>query len=175
MIRTARLILDTWEPADAPAFRPIATDPEVMRYITGGVPWSDEQIESFLWRQIDLHNRRGFCRWKISDAQTHEMLGFCGPGIWRDATDPEIGWWLARRHWGKGLASEAARAALADAFDRAGLPRLISVAMPENAASIAIMKKIGLRFDAEFESEGTRLVRYAIGRDQFATLKENEC
>jgi RimJ/RimL family protein N-acetyltransferase len=78
--------------------------------------------------------------------------------------DPEIGWWLARNYWGRGPATEAARAALQDALDRVGLKRIISIAMPGNAASIGVMKKLGLKFDAEFESEGVSLVRYALDR-----------
>jgi len=96
------------------------------------------------------------------DRATRQLIGFCGPGMWRDAKDPEIGWWLARHLWGRGLATEAARAALADALNRVGLKSVISIARPENEASIAIMKKLGLKFDAEFESEGLKLVRYRI-------------
>lgn len=163
MLQTGRLILDTWHSSDWLEFRPMAIDPEVMRYITGGVPWTEEQIRNFVNRQMSLYAERGFCRWKLVEASTGEMIGFCGPGVWRDAPDPEIGWWLARDYWGRGLATEAARAALADAFDRAGLKRIISVAHPENAASIRVMQKLGLRFDANFESDGMELVRYAIG------------
>ena len=162
LLTTHRLILKPWSSTDWQEFRPIATDPEVMRYITGGVPWTDEQIQNFVYRQITLYAERGFCRWKLIEASTGDLIGFCGPGIWKNASDPEIGWWLARCHWGKGLATEAARAALDDAFKRVHLARLISVAMPENTASIGIMKKLGLRFDAEFESDGIKLVRYAI-------------
>ncbi len=89
-------------------------------------------------------------------------------GFWRDAPDPEIGWWLARRCWGRGLATEAARAALWDAFERAGLERIISIARPANIASTRIMEKLGLRLESEFENEGIRLVRYAIHRMQYA-------
>jgi RimJ/RimL family protein N-acetyltransferase len=161
VIRTERLILDSWQSSDWLAFRSIATDVEVMRYITGGIPWSDEQIQNFVHRQIVLHSERGFCRWKIIETSTSELIGFCGPGLWREEPDPEIGWWLARSHWGRGLATEAARAAIEDAFGR-GLKRIISIAMPENLASIGVMKKVGLRFDAEFESDGVGLMRYAM-------------
>jgi ribosomal-protein-alanine N-acetyltransferase len=164
VLKTDRLILNAWQLSDWQAFRPIATDPEVMRYINGGVPWTDERIETFVAFQIRLHQDRGFCRWKLVEASTGDLIGFCGPGIWRDAPDPEIGWWLARSHWGRGLATEAARAALDDAFERVRLERIISIAMPENTASIGVMKKLGLKFDAEFENEGVRLVRYAISR-----------
>src|ERR1035437_753491 len=164
MLRTERLILSTWESSDWTAFRPIATDVEVMRYINGGVPWTDGQIQNFVDRQVRLYSARGFCRWRILEASTGEPIGFCGPGLWRDAPDPELGWWLARRHWGRGLATEAGRAALQDAFERVGLNRIISIAMPENEASIGVMKKLGLKFDADFESDGIKLVRYAIDR-----------
>jgi RimJ/RimL family protein N-acetyltransferase len=163
-VKTERLSLEAWASSDWQAFRPIATDVEVMRYITGGVPWTDEQIQNFVNRQISLYAERGFCRWKLIEISTGELIGFCGPGIWRDQPDAEIGWWLAQRCWGRGLATEAARAALQDALERVGLARIISISRPANTASIAIMKKLGLEFDCAFESEGLELVRYAMNR-----------
>ena len=162
MLRTGRLVLAPWEFSDWLAFRPIATDPEVMRYITGGIPWTEEQIQSWVLRQMKCYVDKGFCRWKIAEPSSGDLIGFCGPGMWRDEPNPEIGWWLARSYWGRGLAPEAGRAALDDAFHRAGHTRIISVAMPENTASIAIMKKLGLQFDTRFESDGLSLVRYSI-------------
>jgi RimJ/RimL family protein N-acetyltransferase len=167
ILETERLLLDTWQSAEWTEFRPIATDPEVMRYITGGVAWSDEQIRSFVDRQVKLYLDRGFCRWKLVEKPAGDVIGFCGVGIWRDGLDPEIGWWLARRCWGRGLATEAATAALRDAFERVQLDRVISIAMPANAASRRIMEKLGLEFECEFESDGVRLVRYAIDRARY--------
>jgi RimJ/RimL family protein N-acetyltransferase len=167
IFETARLILDTWRESDAELLRPIATDAEVMRYITGGTPWTDEKIAAFINRQIRAYSERGYCRWKLLEKAGGETVGFCGVGIWRDGFDPEIGWWLARRCWGRGLATEAARFALHDAFERVELERIISVARPANSASIRIMEKLGLEFETEFEHEGIRLVRYALDRTQY--------
>lgn len=164
ILETERLILDSWQFADWTQLRPIATDPDVMRYITGGVPWTDEQIQSFVARQVELYAERGFCRWKLLMKPARQMIGFCGVGHWRNFPDPEIGWWLARPYWGRGLATEAARAALADALQRTQLKRIVSVARPENTASTRIMEKLGLHFECEFASDGVRLVRYAIER-----------
>jgi RimJ/RimL family protein N-acetyltransferase len=163
-LETGRLTLTVWQSSDWAALRPIATDVEVMRYITGGTPWSDEEIRAFVDRQVKLYAERGFCRWKLLEKPGLEMIGFCGVGIWRDGLEPEIGWWLARRCWGRGLATEAARIALRDAFERVQLDRIVSIAMPENRASLRIMEKLGLGFECEFESGGVRLVRYAIRR-----------
>jgi len=99
------------------------------------------------------------------------LIGFCGVGLWRDGLEPEIGWWLARPYWGYGLATEAARLALRDAFERVRLERIVSIAMPGNKASTRIMEKLGLEFECEFESDSIRLVRYAMNRAQYATAQ----
>jgi RimJ/RimL family protein N-acetyltransferase len=164
ILETDRLVLAAWQLSDWIALRPIATDVEVMRYITGGVPWTDERIRLFVTRQIELFSQGGFCRWKLLVKPTREMIGFCGVGFWGDGLELEIGWWLARQYWARGLATEAARAALRDVFERAGLDRVISIARPANTASIRIMEKLGLKLECEFEKDGVRLVRYAIHR-----------
>jgi RimJ/RimL family protein N-acetyltransferase len=173
IFETERLVLDTWQISDWTASRPIATDVEVMRYITGGIPWTDEQIQSFVDRRVKLYSERGFCRWKLRAKPTGEMIGFCGVGLWRDAQDPEIGWWLARRYWGRGLATEAAWTALRDAFERVQLDRIISIARPANTASTRIMEKLGLKLECEFESDGVRLLRYGIDRSRHFASRES--
>jgi len=163
-LETERLLLTHWQPSDVDDFRPIATDPEVMRYITGGVPWSEDMIRSFVDRQISQYRELGFCRWKLLEKQTEKMIGFCGVVVWRDTTYLEIGWWLAPAWWGRGLATEAARAALEDVFERVKLDRVVSIAVPANTASIRIMKKLGLQFAQEFDKDGVHLVQYALNR-----------
>jgi len=163
-LETERLVLSTWQASDWMAFRPIATDVEVMRYITGGEPWTDERSQTFVNRQIQLYSERGFCRWKLLLKPSRELIGFCGVGFWGKALEPEIGWWLARRHWGRGFATEAACAALQDAFERAGLERINSIARPANTASIHIMEKLGFQRDCEFLEDGVLVVRHFLDR-----------
>ena len=167
-LETPRLILTTWRDDDWSAFRPIATDPEVMRYITGGEPWTDQRIQEFVSSQQQLYEKRGFCRWKLIHKESGELAGFCGIGYFHHAGDnPEIGWWLARRYWRQGLASEAARIALRDGFERVRLERIVSIARPENRASTRIMEKLGLAFEREWTDGDLKLVKYAIDRTQY--------
>lgn len=166
VFETERLLLQPWQGPDWRDLSRISGDTEVMRYINGGVPWTDEETREFVDRQVQLYAERGFCRWRLIERTTGEFIGFCGVGMWRSEADPEIGWWLARSRWSRGYATEAARAALDDALERVQLPRIVSVAMCGNAASIRIMQKLGLQFECEFESLGFRLVRYAIHRDR---------
>ena len=167
-MQTERLVLDTWQSSDWTAFRPIARDPEVMRYITGGVPWTDEQVRRFVNRQVELYTERGFCRWRVLDPATLELMGFCGVGFWGEELDPEIGWWLAKRYWGRGFATEGAQCALRDIFDRVGLEMVVSVARPGNTASRKVMEKLGMRLERELQHDGVDLVRYEILHTEYA-------
>lgn len=162
MLETVRLRLEAWEPEDWLLFRPLATDPEMVRYISGGVPWTDEQTRRFSEKQSVRLVADGYCRWKLMHKENGDFAGFCGVGLLDGFTEPEIGWWVARRYWGQGLATEAAMETLRDARERIKVPHLISVAHQDNAASIRIMRKIGLRFDRAIEYKGYPVVVYSL-------------
>ena len=148
-IETERLRLLPWQEEDWVSFAPIARDPDVMRFITGGEPWTDEQIRDFVARQQALYFEHGFCRWRLELKETGETVGFCGGGNVHGFEEFELGWWIARAHWGKGLATEAARAALEDLFQRLGLERVISVIAVGNNASVRVAEKLGYRFSRD--------------------------
>jgi [ribosomal protein S5]-alanine N-acetyltransferase len=164
VLETARMRLVPWAGEDWPSLRPLARDPEVMRYISGGALWSDERIREFAEKQIKCFAERQFCFWRLVHKESGEMIGFCGLQPLDDTPETEIGWWLARDRWNQGLATEAARAALRDGFERVGLKRIVSVAMPENRASIHIMEKLGMHFEREAARRGFAVVVYAVER-----------
>ena len=111
-----------------------------------------------------LFLERAFCLWKVLPKDGSPLVGFCGLQPLPDSPDIEIGWWLARACWGRGLATEAARVALSDGFERAGLARIVSIAQPANTASVRIMRKLGMQFERVAESRGIPVVLYAIER-----------
>lgn len=164
MLETARMRLVPWQLDDWLLLRPIAADPEVMRYISGGKPWPDERIREFVGRQIDHFDRLGYCLWKLLLKDTSAMIGFCGLQPLDGTAEIEIGWWLARGSWGQGLATEAARAALRDGFERAGLARIVAVALAANRASIHVMEKLGMKYEREMIHRGFDVVLYATNR-----------
>lgn len=182
MLETPRLRLLPWAPDDWLQLKPIAQDPEVMRYISEGQPWPDERIREFVQRQIDGLARRGFCFWRLiyksesglesmepgtrDVARENEMIGFCGLQPLAGTSDIEIGWWLGRAGWGKGLATEAAREALRDGFERVGLRRIVAIAQPQNRASIRVMEKLGMRFERETTHRGFGVVQYATRNER---------
>jgi ribosomal-protein-alanine N-acetyltransferase len=165
-LETNRISLMPWRYVDFAAFRPIATDPQVMRYINNGAPWNDEQIREFIRLQMRHAASKGFCLWRIVRRHDGKLLGFCGlqPLTIEGWREVEIGWWLAVNCWRRGLATEAAHPAMQFAFDRANLGRVIAIAQPENRASVRIMRKLGMKFDREATHKGIRVVLYEMNR-----------
>ena len=89
-------------------------------------------------------------------------IGFCGLqplGIGL-RNEVEIGWWLAQRCWGQGLATEAARSVMEYAFRSVGLERVIAIAQPENGASRRVMEKIGMQYESRARAQ--RVSRRAV-------------
>lgn len=133
-----------------------------MRYIGEGTPWAEERSRQFVERQIELYCERGFCLWKLVPKEGGGLIGFTGLQPFAGTPDIEIGWWLARAWWGRGLATEAAREALHDGFARAGLRRIVAIAQPANAASLGIMRKLGMRYERMIEPRGIAAALYSV-------------
>jgi ribosomal-protein-alanine N-acetyltransferase len=165
-LETERMFLRPWESQDWIAFRPMATDPEVMRYITGGAPWTDEQVQEFVQRQIRHFAERGFCLWKLRAKEdgSGRIIGFCGlqPILVDEKPEVEIGWWLAKDCWGKGLATEAARAAMQFGVKHAKLSRFVAIARADNSASLHVMRKLGMAFERESKHKDVPVVLHSI-------------
>ena len=150
-IRTERLILRPWRPSDLPAYAALNADPEVRRFWPSllTAQESDAQAEGFQ-RHIERH---GFGFWAVEVPGVAPFVGFTGldhvdfPAPFAPAV--EAGWRFARAHWGQGYATEAARAAVADGFDRVGLSEIVAYAAVGNAASFRVMERIGMTRDAE--------------------------
>ena len=121
MIETPHIRLRCWRESDREVFAAMNADPEVM--LDQGGPLSREKSDAKLDRYTAAFVRYGFCRWVI-EARDGEFLGYAGtmpsPSEHRLGPHVEIGWRLVRRAWAHGYATEAAGAALKDAFDRAG-------------------------------------------------------
>ena len=162
-LETERLWLCAWEPADLAAARTVFTDPEVMHYINGGVPRSDDEIRESISRQQNHLRSHGFCLWKLIQKSDGRLIGDCGlqPLELDGASEIEIGWRLAKEFWGRGFATEAARVALQHAVAHARLLRVIAIAMPENRPSLHIMEKLDMTYERASQKNGFNIVVYS--------------
>jgi RimJ/RimL family protein N-acetyltransferase len=145
------MVIDTpsaWKPIDRDAFAALHADPEVMHDYGG--PISRRESDAKLDRYTTTYRQHGVCRWAVED-QGGTFLGYAGIMPSRPGhplgSHFEIGWRLVRRAWGYGYATEAARAALADAFTRVGLTEVLAYTSLDNLRSQAVMGRLQLHRD----------------------------
>lgn len=158
LIDTPRLRLRPWREADKAPFAELNADPSVMRHFPARLSRADS--DALVERARVALETRGFGWWAAERRDTRQFIGFIGLSTVPDdlpcAPGVEIGWRLARAHWGQGLASEGARAALALAFGPLGLDQVLSFTALSNTRSQAVMQRIGMQ-DAQAPFEHPRL------------------
>lgn len=179
-VSTARLVMREWRDSDRRPYADMNADPEVMRHFPSMLTaqQSDEMVE----RIIAGWERNGFGLWAVERRDSNEFIGFVGlvSPLWQAAFTPcvEVGWRLARQHWGHGFAPEAATAALEWGFTNVDLPRndILSFTTVQNTKSRRVMEKIGMTHAPELDFDHPLLpdwherrhVVYRIDRQQFA-------
>jgi RimJ/RimL family protein N-acetyltransferase len=161
---TPRALLRPWTMEDLDAVARICADPEVMRLYETGEPWSREKTEQVLIKRIEHEREHGFSLWAAVLQDTGKLIGHCGLIDCPDSGEIELSYALARAHWGQGFATELARATLEHGLHVLGLGRIAAVSYPENAASIRVLEKIGMRFERTFKQYGAELRMYGVER-----------
>ncbi len=152
-IETERLVMRPWTAEDRPVFRSFVDDLRITRYLGRGDVWTDEAVDEFFARQQRHLENRGFCMAAMTSKEDGRVVGVAGLQPLRKGDDVETGWWVAPDCWGRGYAAEAGAANVAYGLDVLQLPRVVAIAHAENAASIAVMKRIGMSFAGRFTGE----------------------
>jgi RimJ/RimL family protein N-acetyltransferase len=165
MIETERLLLRMFRPEDLDDLAGLFRDPDVLKYVGDGKPVNREEADKALKSIIKHWETHGFGRWVVLDKKTQHFIGF--GGLRSLFGTPEVVYHLAKAHWGKGLATELARASLRFGFEDRRFDRIVAVAKPENAASIHVMEKLGMRFEMNASYYNIDVVQYAINRKDF--------
>jgi ribosomal-protein-alanine N-acetyltransferase len=143
---TERLSLRPLEPGDLEDLYALYRDPEVMRYVTGE-PRDRRQTKTALERHLADHRHHGYGLCATIDKADGKLVGRCGLIPWRleGPWQAELAWLFATSHWGRGLGTEFGREMLRQAWGPLGLDYLMARAYQANAASVAIMRKLGMR------------------------------
>ncbi len=170
VIRTERLILRPWRDGDLELFAQLNADPRVMEFFSS-VKSFEDTVEEYN-RIKNSFEKEGWGLWAASLKDEDRFIGFIGlnrvpvpftPGV-------EVGWRLAYEYWGKGYATEGAKASLMYGFETLGLDEIISFTATQNKRSQNVMKKIGMShypeedFDHPRLAEGHRLRRHVLYR-----------
>jgi RimJ/RimL family protein N-acetyltransferase len=172
-----RLTLRPWREADLAPFAALNGDPLTMQFMPRCL--KREESDALGRRMQAEIAARGWGWWALESRAGGEFLGCVGLAVpafeARFTPCVEVGWRLARAHWGQGYATEAARECLRFAFESLTLPEVVSFTAAVNARSQAVMRRLGMRADGEFEHprlpEGHPLRRhllYRLGRTDWA-------
>ncbi len=140
VIETERLILREWRESDLDNYAELRGDPVASKFI--GVTDRNDAWRSMVY--FTGHwTMRGFGCWMIEEKSSGQGIGYCGPYYPMGWPEPEIAWGLNPRFQHKGLATEAATAALTFAYRDLKWTTAISLIADENAPSIALAKRLG--------------------------------
>jgi RimJ/RimL family protein N-acetyltransferase len=148
MIETGRLRLRPCVEADKPAFATILNTPAMMAEM-GGVR-SREDIDALVDKRLADQARHGFSYWAVELRETDALIGTCGiriasnyPGTPVEGLH-EMGWRIAEAHWGRGFATEAARATLDWAWRSLPMPTVAAWTTAGNRKSWRVMERLGM-------------------------------
>jgi [ribosomal protein S5]-alanine N-acetyltransferase len=149
-LETDRLLIRPFQPDERSAFAGLTRDPEVMRHVHGGLPYSDDEVEEFFTRQARQLAQHDLCMGALVEKSTNEIIGVAGSQPLGTTGDLEIGWWLARDRWGRGYATEAGAAAMRHVLETLARPRVVAIIDLENEPSKRVVARLGMTYEGRF-------------------------
>ena len=164
VLRTERMVLREMVPEDVDDLMRIFSDPEAMRYYPSTK--TREEAERWVDWVARSYEENGFGLWACVLRETGEFCGQCGlvPQEVGGRREVEVGYLFVRGFWGRGLATEAARASRDFGFERLDRRRLVSLIDPRNTASRRVAERIGMRPEKELEWRGKPTCVYSVAR-----------
>jgi RimJ/RimL family protein N-acetyltransferase len=145
-LETQRLVLKWLEPEDIELLVDLDSDPEVMKFITDGKPQTKEHYEKRIPELLKyMAQNPGLGLWTAYLKGTDEFMGWYILKHLPDNGEVEVGFRIKKKFWGTGYSTEAGKALLKHGFGTLGLKKVAAIVRPDNFASQAVIKKIGLQ------------------------------
>ena len=155
VLETPRLLLRRLETGDLEPLFALYRDPEIRRWFPDGTRTLEQTRDELEWF-IEGHPRHPeLGLWATIEKRSGAFLGRCGLLPWTIAgkLEVELAYLIDKARWGEGLATEASLGIVAHAREKLGLGRLICLVMPGNERSVAVARKVGMRFEGEHVDE----------------------
>jgi len=166
VLETERLLLRRLAPDDLPALHALYRDPVVRRYFPDGTRTLEETREELVWFLGGHPRHPELGLWATVERATGAFLGRCGLLPWTidGVPEVEVAYLIDPLRWGEGFGTEAAHAIVRHAHGVLGIERLICLIDPENAASLRVAEKVGMRFERPHVDEHGPCAIYARSR-----------
>jgi ribosomal-protein-alanine N-acetyltransferase len=174
IIETPRLVLRELTDADHEALFQMYQDPRMNRFLGGPPPPREEYWKKVRETWPAYYARHGFGLWAAVRREDGRLLGRCGllSQEVEGERQVEVAYALAPELWGRGYATEAARASRDHAFRTLDAPQVISLILPENAASIRVAERNGMTFWKTADHRGYHSRVYRITRAEWERLPD---
>jgi ribosomal-protein-alanine N-acetyltransferase len=159
---TSRLNLRPFNLDDVDPLFQILGVPGVLLYFPNPDPPEKDRVQKLIEGQINHWHDHGYGWWAVELKSDQKLIGWSGLQYLPDTDEIEIGYLLAKSHWGKGLATESALVGLDFGFNELGLTEIVGIVHPENIPSQRVLEKIGLQFVQEAKYFGMDCFKYSI-------------
>jgi len=166
-LTTERLLLRPFSAADAGPLQQILSDKVVLRYMPTTEPPDRRRVGRLIEQQLGHWAEHQFGWWAVERRAEPGLIGWCGLTHLPETGQDEVAYLFGRAYWGRGYASEAARASLEFGFAQRDLKQIIGLTHPENVASQNVLKKLGLTFVDQICCFGMTCRRYSIEAEEF--------
>lgn len=162
-LETQRLVLRELTATDAAAFLRLRSDPAIVELTGEPALSSIEEAREALTTYPD-YREHGFGRWACELRTTGAVIGFCGPKYLAELDEVDIGYRFHEEHWGKGLATESARAVIDWVWGHTEIAKLTAYVLPKNGGSIRVLDKIGFENRGLVDVFETSALRFVLPR-----------
>ncbi|MGB7097073.1 MAG: GNAT family N-acetyltransferase [Anaerolineales bacterium] len=162
IIETHRLRLRPFVLDDSIALHNILRVEGVLQYFPSPDPQDLERVEKLVLQQISHWEEHEYEWWAVEPIGNNEIIGWSGLQYLPETDEIEIGYLLAKPYWGRGLATEGARAGLDYGFKVLNIPLIIGIVHPENFASQSVLENIGLKFLEQTQYFGMECYKYIV-------------
>ncbi len=166
-LQTVQVTLRPWNLEDAPRLLEIMQEAEIFKYFPPSTPPTLEKAERYISHQLSHWQKYGYGHWAVTTPAEGQVVGWDGLEFLPETQETEVAYLLSRSARGKGIATEAAQAAVDFGFRSAGLASIIGLVHPENGPSLRVLEKSGLRYIDNKVYFGMEMRRYRIEKGEF--------
>ena len=166
-IETERLLIRPFKMEDIAPSYVMNLDAEVSKYTGDGGIVSEKEIERRIIENVfGDYEKYGFGRLAVELKGENKFIGFTGLKYLEDMDEVDLGYRFMKEYWGKGIATEAAKACVSLGFDSLGLKRMIAMVLPENTGSIRVLEKLNFIYEKEIVEDNQLAKIYALIKEE---------
>ncbi len=170
ILTTERLLLREFTLEDSQLLIDLNSNPNITRY-TGDGPLKDlAEAKDILLNTILPQYPDKLGRWAVNLKATNEFIGWCGLKHLASLNEIDLGYRFFENHWGKGYATESAKAVLNYGFNTRKLKVIVARAAIENINSVNVLRKIGMKFEKEDVEHGDKIFKYRLTDKDFQSI-----